>query len=54
MLAASSHNWPYESNDRNPVLTTRHLSYDNYIVWGIHCCLEDDRWFMVALGVGRY
>lgn len=55
MLAASSSiTGPYESNDRNPVLTTRHLSYDNWVHSVGHAdliALEDDRWFMVALGV---
>ena len=55
MLAASSTiTGPYESNDRNPVLTTRHLSYDNWVHSVGHAdlfALEDDRWFMVALGV---
>ena len=55
MLAASpSITGPYESNDRNPVLTTRHLSYDNWVHSVGHAdlfALEEDRWYMVALGV---
>lgn len=55
MIAASSSiTGPYESNDRNPVLTTRHLSYDNWVHSVGHAdlfALDDGRWFMVALGV---
>jgi xylan 1,4-beta-xylosidase len=45
---------PYTSNDRNPILTSRNLSYDNWVVSTGHAdmvVLNDGRWFMVALGV---
>ncbi|KAA3621565.1 MAG: glycoside hydrolase family 43 protein, partial [Bacteroidetes bacterium] len=45
---------PYIPNERNPILTTRNLSYDNWVVSTGHADLielEDGRWFMVALGV---
>ncbi len=55
MIAVSdSIRGPFISNDRNPILTTRNLSYDNWVVSTGHADLielEDGRWFMVALGV---
>lgn len=45
---------PYIPNERNPILTTRHLSYDNWVVSTGHADLielADGRWYMVALGV---
>ncbi len=45
---------PYTPNERNPILTTRNLSYDNWVVSTGHADLvelTDGRWFMVALGV---
>ena len=45
---------PYEGNERNPILTSRHLSYDNWINSTGHADLvelEDGRWYMVALGI---
>ncbi len=45
---------PYIPNERNPILTTRNLSYDNWVVSTGHADLvelNDGRWFMVALGV---
>lgn len=55
MIAVSdSIRGPYMPNDRNPILTTRNLSYDNWVVSTGHADmveLADGRWFMVALGV---
>jgi alpha-N-arabinofuranosidase len=54
MIAVSdSIQGPYLSNERNPILTTRHLSYDNWVHSTGHADLlqVDDRWYMVALGV---
>ncbi|MAD96354.1 MAG: glycoside hydrolase 43 family protein [Flavobacteriaceae bacterium] len=45
---------PYVSNDRNPILSTRHLSYDNWVHSTGHgdlIELDDGRWYMVALGI---
>ncbi len=45
---------PYVSNERNPILTSRHLSYDHWVHSTGHADLielNDGRWFMVALGV---
>ena len=45
---------PYEGNERNPILTSRHLSYDNWVNSTGHADLvelEDGRWYMVALGI---
>ena len=45
---------PYTPNPRNPVLTSRHLSYDNWINSTGHADmveLSDGRWYMVALGI---
>jgi alpha-N-arabinofuranosidase len=45
---------PYTSNERNPIFTTRHLSYDNWVHSTGHADLvelEDGRWFMTALGI---
>ena len=45
---------PYESNARNPILSTRHLSYDNWVNSTGHADmieLPDGRWYMVALGI---
>ena len=45
---------PYESNPRNPILTSRHLSYDNWVNSTGHADiveLADGRWYMVALGI---
>ncbi len=45
---------PYVSNDRNPILTSRHLSYDywvNSIGHGDLVELPDGRWYMVTLGI---
>lgn len=45
---------PYIPNDRNPILTTRNLSYDNWVHSTGHADLielEDGRWYMVALGI---
>ena len=45
---------PYQSNPRNPILSSRHLSYDNWVNSTGHADLvelPDGRWFMVALGI---
>ncbi|CAE7939994.1 xylB [Symbiodinium necroappetens] len=45
---------PFYPNDRNPILTSRHLSYDNWVHSTGHgdlFQLPDGRWFMVCLGV---
>ena len=45
---------PYISNARNPIMTSRHLSYDNWVNSTGHADmveLADGRWFMVALGI---
>ncbi|MEO1594720.1 MAG: glycoside hydrolase family 43 protein [Pseudomonadota bacterium] len=45
---------PYTSNPRNPILSSRHLSYDFWVNSTGHADLielEDGRWFLVALGI---
>ena len=45
---------PYHSNPRNPILTSRHLSYDHWVNSTGHADLfqlADGRWYMVALGI---
>ncbi|MGA1463350.1 MAG: glycoside hydrolase family 43 protein [Steroidobacteraceae bacterium] len=45
---------PYESNPRNPILTSRHLSYDYWVNSTGHgdlIELADGRWYMVLLGI---
>lgn len=45
---------PYIGNDRNPILTSRHLSYDHWVNSTGHADLvelADGRWYMVALGI---
>lgn len=55
MIAASkSIKGPFVSNERNPIFTTRHLSYDNWVHSTGHADLielNDGRWYMVALGI---
>ncbi len=55
MIAVSdSITGPFAANDRNPILTTRHLSYDNWVHSTGHADLvelNDGRWYMVALGI---
>lgn len=55
MIAVSdSITGPYIPNARNPILTTRHLSYDNWVHSTGHADLielPDGRWYMVALGI---
>ena len=44
---------PYIANDRNPILTSRNLSYNNWVHSTGHADmveLPDGRWYMVALG----
>ena len=54
MIAASDKiTGPYDSNPRNPILTSRHLSKDNWVHSTGHGDLinvNDGTWFMVALG----
>ncbi|MFZ8963338.1 MAG: glycoside hydrolase family 43 protein [Schleiferiaceae bacterium] len=45
---------PYIPNDRNPIFTSRHLSYDHWAHSTGHADLiqlPDDRWYMVMLGI---
>ena len=45
---------PYVSNERNPIFSSRHLSYDNWVNSTGHgdmVELEDGRWYVVMLGV---
>lgn len=45
---------PYHSNPRNPILTSRHLSYDHWVNSTGHADmvkLPDGRWAMVVLGI---
>ena len=45
---------PYTSNERNPIFSSRHLSYDNWVHSTGHgdlVELEDGRWYIVMLGV---
>ena len=45
---------PYVSNERNPIFSSRHLSYDNWVHSTGHgdlVELEDGRWYIVMLGV---
>ena len=54
MISASkSITGPYDSNPRNPIITTRHLSNKNWVHSTGHADmveLPDGRWYMVALG----
>ncbi len=55
MIAASKNiTGPFESSPRNPILTSRHLSKDNWVHSTGHADLvelDDGRWYMVALGI---
>ena len=55
MIAASEFlTGPYDSNPRNPILTSRHLSRDHWVNSTGHADLvqlADGRWYMVALGI---
>lgn len=55
MIAVSdSITGPFVSNERNPILSTRQLSYDNWVHSTGHADLielHDGRWYMVALGI---
>jgi len=55
MIAVSdSITGPYVPNDRNPILTARHLSYDHWVHSVGHADLievEPGEWYMLALGV---
>lgn len=54
MMACSDNiTGPYDSNPRNPILTSRHLSSKNWVHSTGHADLvdtPDGRWYMVALG----
>ena len=54
MIAASENIFgPYEENQRNPILTTRHLSNEYFVNSTGHADmieLDDGRWYMVSLG----
>ncbi len=55
MIAMSDYiRGPYISNPRNPILTTRHLSYHHWVNSTGHADLvelSDGRWYMVTLGI---
>ncbi|MBL6649535.1 MAG: glycoside hydrolase family 43 protein [Flavobacteriaceae bacterium] len=56
VMIASSVNieGPYESNPKNPILTSRHLSNNNWVHSTGHADLvqlKDNRWYMVSLGI---
>jgi alpha-N-arabinofuranosidase len=55
MIAASDKiSGPFESDPRNPILTSRHLSQKNWVNSTGHADLvelSDGRWYMVALGI---
>lgn len=54
MAVSDSIRGPYTPNERNPVFTHRHLSYDHWVHSTGHadlCQLKDGRWYMVLLGV---
>ena len=55
MIAASNNiTGPYDANDRNPILSTRHLSYDYWINSTGHADmveLPNGEWRMVCLGI---
>lgn len=45
---------PFYPNERNPILTSRHLSYDNWVHSTGHADLfqlPDGRWYVVCLGI---
>lgn len=55
MIAASDKiTGPYESNPRNPIFSSRHLSKNNWVHSTGHADLvelKDGKWYMVALGI---
>lgn len=55
MIAASDNiSGPFESDPRNPILTSRHLSKKNWVNSTGHADLvqlQDGRWYMVSLGI---
>jgi alpha-N-arabinofuranosidase len=56
VMIASSKNieGPYDSNPKNPILTSRHLSNNNWVHSTGHADLvqlKDNRWYMVSLGI---
>ena len=54
VASSNSITGPYVGNSRNPILTSRHLSYDNWVNSTGHADiveLADGRWYAVALGI---
>lgn len=54
IAVSSSPSGPFDSNPRNPILTSRHLSNSNWVNSTGHADLvelRDGRWFMVSLGI---
>lgn len=55
MISASDNVFgPFDSNPRNPILTSRHLTKNNWVHSTGHADLvelEDGRWYMVFLGI---
>lgn len=54
IAASKSITGPFESNLRNPIMTSRHLSFDNWVSSTGHADLvelSDGRWYMVCLGI---
>jgi alpha-N-arabinofuranosidase len=54
IAAADQITGPYQSNPRNPILTSRHLGYDHWVNSTGHADLfqlPDGRWYLVALGI---
>jgi alpha-N-arabinofuranosidase len=55
MIASSDHiTGPYISNERNPIFSSRQLSYDNWVHSTGHgdlIELDDERWYIVMLGI---
>lgn len=54
VASSNSITGPYIGNSRNPILTSRHLSYDNWVNSTGHADiveLADGRWYAVALGI---
>ena len=54
VAVADEINGPYQANPRNPILTSRHLSYDFWVNSTGHADLfqlPDGRWYLVTLGI---
>jgi len=58
MIAVSDNiDGPYISNPRNPILTSRHLSYDywvNSVGHGDLLRLSNEKWYLTALGIRNH